>query len=130
MSHLKELGLTVWTAAAGANAKEATWGAGTAFIGTLGSLLGGWDQPLIFLLILMAADYITGLLGAIKTKTVTVRLCSGKACPSRILPRWSEFIKLVEKELEGMEKPKQQDYVGHWAEASIRRVMDARIMGP
>ncbi|WP_374018967.1 phage holin family protein [Paenibacillus thiaminolyticus] len=29
MNHLKELGLTVWTAAAGANAKEATWGAGT-----------------------------------------------------------------------------------------------------
>ncbi|WP_259391807.1 S-layer homology domain-containing protein [Paenibacillus thiaminolyticus] len=27
-----------------------------------------------------------------------------------------------------MEKPKQQDYEGHWAEASIRRVMDARIM--
>ncbi|WP_374020232.1 S-layer homology domain-containing protein [Paenibacillus thiaminolyticus] len=28
-----------------------------------------------------------------------------------------------------MEKPKQQDYEGHWAEASIRRVMDAGIMG-
>ncbi|WP_259391984.1 S-layer homology domain-containing protein [Paenibacillus thiaminolyticus] len=27
-----------------------------------------------------------------------------------------------------MEKPKQQDYEGHWAEASIRRVMDAGIM--
>ncbi|MBN3527499.1 phage holin family protein [Paenibacillus apiarius] len=70
MNHLKELGLTVWTAAAGANAKEATLGAGTAFIGTLGSLLGGWNKPLIFLLVLMLADYIRGLLGAIKTKTV------------------------------------------------------------
>ncbi|WCF09689.1 hypothetical protein NDS46_07405 [Paenibacillus thiaminolyticus] len=27
-----------------------------------------------------------------------------------------------------MEKPSQQDYVGHWSEASIRRVMDAGIM--
>ncbi|WII38904.1 S-layer homology domain-containing protein [Paenibacillus thiaminolyticus] len=27
-----------------------------------------------------------------------------------------------------MEKPSQQDYVGHWSEASIRRVMDAWIM--
>ncbi|RJG17850.1 S-layer homology domain-containing protein [Paenibacillus thiaminolyticus] len=27
-----------------------------------------------------------------------------------------------------MEKPKQLDYEGHWAEASIRRVMDAGIM--
>ncbi|WP_374018214.1 S-layer homology domain-containing protein [Paenibacillus thiaminolyticus] len=27
-----------------------------------------------------------------------------------------------------MEKPKQQDCEGHWAEASIRRVMDAGIM--
>lgn len=54
---------------------------------------------------------------------------SGKACPSRILPRWSEFIKLVEKELGTLEKPKQPDYAGHWAEASIRRVMDAGIMG-
>lgn len=32
------------------------------------------------------------------------------------------------QELEGMDKPKQPDYVGHWAEASIRRVMDAGIM--
>ncbi|MDU5143504.1 MAG: N-acetylmuramoyl-L-alanine amidase [Paenibacillus dendritiformis] len=53
---------------------------------------------------------------------------SGKACPSRILPRWSEFIKMIEKELGALEKPKQQDYVGHWAEASIRRVMGAGIM--
>ncbi|MGG4196097.1 phage holin family protein [Paenibacillus jamilae] len=70
MDHLKELGQTVWAAAAGANAKEATLGAGTAFIGTLGSLLGGWDKPLIFLLALMAADYVTGVLGAIRTKTL------------------------------------------------------------
>lgn len=28
-----------------------------------------------------------------------------------------------------MEQPKQADYADHWAEASIRRVMDAGIMG-
>ncbi|MFW5438806.1 S-layer homology domain-containing protein [Paenibacillus apiarius] len=27
-----------------------------------------------------------------------------------------------------MEQPDQPDYVGHWAEASIRRVMDVGIM--
>ncbi|MBG9737080.1 holin family protein [Paenibacillus alvei] len=70
MDRFKELGLTVWTAAAGANAKEASLGAGAAFIGTLGSVLGGWDKPLIFLLALMAADYVTGVLGAIRTKTL------------------------------------------------------------
>ncbi|CAH8772217.1 N-acetylmuramoyl-L-alanine amidase [Paenibacillus dendritiformis] len=56
------------------------------------------------------------------SRVVPHRHWSGKACPSRILPRWAEFIKL-------MEKPKQLDYAGHWAEASIRRVMDAGIMG-
>ncbi|BFH14492.1 hypothetical protein J6TS7_52540 [Paenibacillus dendritiformis] len=53
---------------------------------------------------------------------------SGKACPSRILPRWSEFVKMIEKELGTLDKPKQQDYEGHWAETSIRRVMEAGIM--
>ncbi|MBG9793009.1 N-acetylmuramoyl-L-alanine amidase [Paenibacillus dendritiformis] len=62
------------------------------------------------------------------SRVVPHRHWSGKACPSRILPRWSEFIKLVEKELGTLETPKQQDYEGHWAEASIRRVMDAGIM--
>lgn len=61
-------------------------------------------------------------------KVVPHRHWSGKACPSRILPRWTEFVKLIEKELAGMEKPKQPDYAGHWAEASIRRVMDVGIM--
>lgn len=70
MERFRELAATVWDAAAGANAKEASLGAGAAFIGTLGSLLGGWDKPLIFLLALMAADYVTGVLGAIKTKTL------------------------------------------------------------
>ncbi|WP_259392262.1 S-layer homology domain-containing protein [Paenibacillus thiaminolyticus] len=32
------------------------------------------------------------------------------------------------KNVQAMEKPKQLDYEGHWAEASIRRVMDAGIM--
>lgn len=44
------------------------------------------------------------------------------------MPRWTEFVKMIGQDLEGMEKPKQRDYEGHWAEASIRRVMDAGIM--
>lgn len=70
MNHLRDLALTVWTAAAGANGKEVATGSLTAIIGTIGALLGGWDKPLIVLLWLMAADYITGVLGALKTKTI------------------------------------------------------------
>ncbi len=62
------------------------------------------------------------------TKIVPHKHWTGKNCPSRILPRWSEFVEMVQKEMKAMEKPKQPDYVGHWAEASIRRVMDAGIM--
>ncbi|WP_374020225.1 hypothetical protein ABU162_11705 [Paenibacillus thiaminolyticus] len=29
---------------------------------------------------------------------------SRKACPSRILPRWSEFVKMIEKELSTLDK--------------------------
>ncbi|WII39502.1 N-acetylmuramoyl-L-alanine amidase [Paenibacillus thiaminolyticus] len=55
----------------------------------------------------------------------TVESLGGKWAPSA-----SYGQKLVQylKEVQAMEKPKQQDYEGHWAEASIRRVMDAGIM--
>ncbi|MGG4398190.1 N-acetylmuramoyl-L-alanine amidase [Paenibacillus thiaminolyticus] len=58
---------------------------------------------------------------------------SGKICPRLMYSggkwtAWERFKLMVQKELEGMEKQKQQDYVGHWAEASIRRVMDVGIM--
>ena len=54
-----------------------------------------------------------------------VEALGGKWAPST-----SYGLKLVQylKEVEAMEKPKQQDCEGHWAEASIRRVMDAGIM--
>ncbi|BFH15899.1 hypothetical protein J6TS7_23540 [Paenibacillus dendritiformis] len=58
---------------------------------------------------------------------------SGKICPRLMYDggkwtAWERFKLMIEKELEGMEKPKQPDYAGHWAEASIRRVMDSGIM--
>ncbi|NGP59924.1 hypothetical protein FLT15_16915 [Paenibacillus thiaminolyticus] len=55
----------------------------------------------------------------------TVQELGGKWAPST-----SYGQKLVQylKEVQALEKPKQQDYEGHWAEASIRRVMDTGIM--
>ncbi|CAH8712859.1 N-acetylmuramoyl-L-alanine amidase [Paenibacillus melissococcoides] len=58
---------------------------------------------------------------------------SGKICPRLMYDggkwtAWERFKLMIEKELERMEKPKQPDYAGHWAEASIRRVMDSGIM--
>lgn len=63
--------------------------------------------------------YLHGMAG-------TVEALGGKWAPSTLYGH-----KLVEylKEMRGMDKEKQQDYVGHWAEASIRRVIDAGIMG-
>lgn len=57
---------------------------------------------------------------------------SGKICPRLMYDggkwtAWERFKLMIEKELERMEKPKQPDYAGHWAEASIRRVMDSGI---
>jgi toxin secretion/phage lysis holin len=70
MNQFKELAINVWQAVAGSSGKEAAWGGGIAVLGTLGALLGGWDKPLQLLLVLMVADYLTGILGAAKTKTV------------------------------------------------------------
>lgn len=55
----------------------------------------------------------------------TVQELGGKWAPSASYGR-----KLMEylEEMKAMEKQKQHDYAGHWAEASIRRVMDAGIM--
>ncbi|BFH10710.1 hypothetical protein J6TS7_50990 [Paenibacillus dendritiformis] len=38
-------------------------------------------------------------------KVVPHRHWSGKACPSRILPRWSEFMQMVEKEMGNQQQP-------------------------
>lgn len=66
--NLKE---TIVTAAIGANGKETAVGGAVAIVGsTLSAFLGGWDITLKLLVYAMIADYITGLLGAIKNKKV------------------------------------------------------------
>lgn len=70
MNHLRDLLLTVHSAAVAT-------GKGTALGSTLEAAgvivtnwLGGWDKALQVLLLLMLVDYITGVLGAIKTKVI------------------------------------------------------------
>ncbi|CAH1190270.1 hypothetical protein PAECIP111893_00252 [Paenibacillus plantiphilus] len=71
INHLKEYGINLATAAIGTNGKEAALGGTVAAAGIiLSDLLGGWDTALKVLLALMVADYITGLLGAIKQRKV------------------------------------------------------------
>ncbi|NGP59877.1 cell wall hydrolase [Paenibacillus thiaminolyticus] len=55
----------------------------------------------------------------------TVEALGGKWAPS---PTYGSKLMEYLKEMRGMDKEKQQDYEGHWAEASIRRVMDTGIM--
>ena len=53
------------------NPKEFTISAFVATLGTIVSAyLGGWDAALNVLVVLMAIDYVTGFLGAIKNKKV------------------------------------------------------------
>jgi toxin secretion/phage lysis holin len=59
------------SAVVGQSGKEAAFGAITATAGTLATWLGGWDTSLKVLLVLMAADYVAGVLGAIKEKRVS-----------------------------------------------------------
>lgn len=70
LNQLKHLGSTVLSAAAGASSKESATGGAVAVVGLLATLLGGWDKPLQILVVLMVADYVSGILGAIKTKSV------------------------------------------------------------
>lgn len=71
MDHLKEYGVNLVTAAIGTTGKEATLGGTVAAAGIiLSDLLGGWDKALQVLIALMIADYITGLLGAVKHRRV------------------------------------------------------------
>ncbi len=67
----KQLGQTILTAAVGSSGKETAFGGivGTILTGIAG-FLGGWDKGLQILLFLMIADYVSGLLKALKTKTV------------------------------------------------------------
>ncbi|MEJ8544546.1 phage holin family protein [Brevibacillus borstelensis] len=62
---------TFITAAIGANGKETTVGGVVAVVGsTLSAFLGGWDITLKLLVYAMIADYFTGLLGAVRSKSV------------------------------------------------------------
>ncbi|MBB6632748.1 phage holin family protein [Cohnella thailandensis] len=62
---------TILTAAAASSGKEAAWGGWVAAAGlVLSAWLGGWDEALQILVYLMVADYITGVLGAVKLKKV------------------------------------------------------------
>lgn len=59
------------SAAVGASGKEAGVAGVFAAIGTfIAAGLGGWDKSILLLVGLMIADYITGVLGAAKTKTM------------------------------------------------------------
>ncbi len=59
------------TAAAGETGKEAAAGGVIAAVGTfISAKLGGWDIALSLLVYLMIADYVTGILGAIKNKNL------------------------------------------------------------
>jgi len=56
------------SAAIGSNGKDASIGILGALIGYIGTAVGGWDKGMTILIILMIGDYMTGLLGAIKTR--------------------------------------------------------------
>ncbi|MCZ8520110.1 MULTISPECIES: phage holin family protein [Paenibacillus] len=68
---IKDMTTMFATAALGDNLKEFSYGSVVAAAGFVGSnYLGGWDKALQFLVVAMIADYITGILGAVKTKSV------------------------------------------------------------
>lgn len=70
MNQLRDYVSNISAAAVGTSGKDAFFGIAAAAIGIIGTSLGGWDKGMVLLLWLMAGDYVTGLLGAIKTKTV------------------------------------------------------------
>lgn len=68
MSHFKLLIFNVSNAAVGSG-KELITGSAFATAGVLlTNWLGGWDKALQILITLIVIDYVTGVLGAIKTK--------------------------------------------------------------
>lgn len=71
VNDLKSIALLLWTAAVGSTGREAALGGVVSTIGLFATQwLGGWDKTLQILVVLMIADYISGVLGAVKTKTV------------------------------------------------------------
>lgn len=74
LDHLRQLGTTVLTAAIGSGGREAAVGGAISAGGLLAMAagwLGGYDKPLELLIVLMLADYVSGVAGAFKTKTVS-----------------------------------------------------------
>ncbi|NOU95184.1 holin [Paenibacillus sp. LMG 31456] len=68
---INKLGLLLVSAAIGDKRTETILGSVTSLVGIIAThFLGGWDTALKVMVYLMVADYISGLLGAIKTKTV------------------------------------------------------------
>jgi len=68
---IRESITTAYTAAIGTTGKETALGGIVAAAGVMATdWLGGWDKSLKLLLVLMVIDYVTGVLGAIKTKTL------------------------------------------------------------
>ncbi|CAH1057632.1 phage holin family protein [Paenibacillus pseudetheri] len=74
IDHLRQLGTTITTAALGSGGREAAVG-GVVSVGGLVALatgwLGGYDKYLELLLVLMLADYLSGVAGAVKTRTLS-----------------------------------------------------------
>ncbi|WP_082451540.1 phage holin family protein [Paenibacillus ihuae] len=73
-NHIKQLTTIIYTAAIGSGSREVATGGATAMAGvlaTVAGLLGGWDKGLLVLIVLMCGDYATGVMGAVKTKTVS-----------------------------------------------------------
>ncbi|SEU26523.1 holin family protein [Paenibacillus sp. NFR01] len=74
LNPIKQIVTTIYTAAIGSGSREVAMGGVTAMAGVLGSvagLLGGWDRGLLVLIVLIVGDYGTGVLGAMRTKTVS-----------------------------------------------------------
>lgn len=74
LNHIKNTVTTIYTAAIGSGFREIVTGLAAAFAGLLAMAagwLGGYDKPLQFLVVLMLADYLSGVAGAFKTKTVS-----------------------------------------------------------
>jgi toxin secretion/phage lysis holin len=71
MIQLKILILNIITASIGNSSKDAAFRSLAATSGLIATdWLGGWDKALQFLFIAMLIDYITGILGAVKSKNL------------------------------------------------------------
>ncbi|BCG57496.1 phage holin family protein [Paenibacillus sp. URB8-2] len=74
VNQLRHFFTTIFTAAVGSGPREIAVGGSSVIAGLLAMAagwLGGYDKPLQFLVVLMLADYASGLAGAFKTKTVS-----------------------------------------------------------